>query len=274
MRIILILFPYILITGLLQLLGAHLVDLDYRNYHYQSITEYQSFILNLASLIATISTIYIFIKFRYKEKFSDLGFHYFSVYDVYLGLIFGFTIMLLGFTTLFVTHQIKIVGTNISILDLTLSFFSFSFIAISEEILIRGYILGNLLKCMDKYLSLVISSIIFSAMHAFNPNMNAISYVNLFLSGLILGISFLTTKNLIFPIALHFSWNFFQGTIFGFNVSGLNSYSLINHERINDNIINGGLFGFEGSLIAIFLQLISIPIIYKFYKRQVLKSVI
>ncbi len=105
-------------------------------------------------------------------------------------------------------------------------------------------------------------------MHALNPNMSILSCLDLFLAGILLGVSYLFTKNLWFPIALHFSWNFFQGTVFGFNVSGLNGYSIIQQERISNNLLNGGLFGFEGSVLSMILQLIFILIIYRLYKTE------
>lgn len=105
-------------------------------------------------------------------------------------------------------------------------------------------------------------------MHIANPNYSFFSAFELFLSGIFLGISYIHMKNLIFPIALHFSWNFFQGTIFGFNVSGQNGYSLIKQKRSENNIWNGGEFGFEGSVISMALQIICIIILYLYFSNK------
>ncbi len=267
-RILFIIIPYFLTIGIFQLIAATILNLDYRTYENEFHTSTQICVLNFAACLGTFFIVYILIKFRYKENFKEIGFQYFSLKDIFLGLILGFIIMLFGFLILIFLNQIKISPNIFKTSDLLLSFFSFVFVAFSEEIFIRGYILGNLLKCMNKYTALGISAVIFALMHAANPDMDLMSYINLFLAGLLLGAAYLHTKNLWFPIALHFSWNFFQGTIFGFNVSGNNGYSLIHQERFANNIINGGLFGFEGSIIAIIFQIISIPMIYYYYKKN------
>ena len=60
----------------------------------------------------------------------------------------------------------------------------------------------------------------------------------LFLAGVLLGVSYVYTKNLWFPVALHFSWNFFEA-LFGFNVSGQDFYSLIDFNITEKNLLNG-----------------------------------
>lgn len=260
--------PWILITGTFQLIAATLVGLDYNNHDFQNDTSLQVFLLQLAGFIATALILYLFIRFRYKEKFTDLGFQHFHPMDIWLGLTIGFTIMSLGFLVLIFTKQIKIVDFNWNLNEFLLAISTYILVAFTEELLIRGYVLGNLLKCMNKYLALLISSIIFSLMHAGNPNIDILSYSNLFLAGILLGVSYLFTKNLWFPIALHFSWNFFQGTIFGFNVSGFNGYSILNQYKYENNYINGGLFGFEGSIISIFALLLAIIIVFIIYKKH------
>ena len=144
----------------------------------------------------------------------------------------------------------------------------FILISLIEEVLCRGYILGQLLETSNKYIALIISSIIFTALHSFNPNMGTIPILNLFLAGILLGITYIYTKNLWFPIALHFSWNFFQGPIFGFEVSGQEFYAIIQQSRVEDNFLNGGSFGFEGSLLATILMLVSIFLIDQYYRRK------
>ncbi len=63
---------------------------------------------------------------------------------------------------------------------------------------------------------------------------------------MVLGISYVYTKNLWLPIGMHLSWNLFQ-SLLGFNVSGGDNYSLIVITMKDANRINGGTFGLEGS---------------------------
>ncbi len=104
-------------------------------------------------------------------------------------------------------------------------------------------------------------------MHIANPNMDWFSFLNLFLAGILLGITYTYTKNLWFPIALHFSWNLFQ-TLFGFNVSGQDFYSLIEFKITDNNMINGGDFGFEGSIFSVIAQVLAIGAIWFYYNKN------
>lgn len=127
--------------------------------------------------------------------------------------------------------------------------------------------LSNLMDSMDKYWALVISSVIFSILHGGNHSFGWLPALELFLAGILLGIPYLYTQNLWFPIALHFSWNFFQGTVLGFKVSGQEHYSVIQMAYESENLWNGGSFGFEGSILAVLFSLIGVTIVYKIYYR-------
>ena len=45
----------------------------------------------------------------------------------------------------------------------------------------------------------------------------------------------------------------FQGSFFGFEVSGFDVYSVINSEETGMDLFTGGPFGFEGSILATLL---------------------
>jgi len=93
------------------------------------------------------------------------------------------------------------------------------------------------------------------------------AFVDLVLAGIMLGAFFLYTKNIWMAVGLHFGWNFFQ-THLGFNVSGLDSYSLIETTIVDRNILNGGDFGFEGSILSTLAQVITLSLLFYFYKQK------
>ena len=105
--------------------------------------------------------------------------------------------------------EIKFIGFNYDLKNIILLFLLFIAVSIAEETYVRGYVLKNLLQSFNPIISLIISSAIFSLLHFFNPNVNYIALTELFIAGILLGISYVYTKNLWFPIALHLSWNFF-----------------------------------------------------------------
>ena len=120
----------------------------------------------------------------------------------------------------------------------------------------------------NKYLALLISAVLFALIHGLNPNLSFLSMLNLIIAGLALGISYIYTKNLWFPIFLHVSWNYFQGPIFGFEVSGMDAASIIKQNVTGNDIITGGDFGFEGSILLTGLLFIMIYLTDFIYKRK------
>ena len=115
---------------------------------------------------------------------------------------------------------------------------------------------------MNKYYALILSSVLFSLMHIINANLTMIGVVNLFLAGILLGIYYIHKTNLWFPIGMHLTWNFFQGPVFGYKVSGFQTESILTQEIQGNSIITGGAFGFEGSILATLLSIIMIILIH------------
>ena len=124
------------------------------------------------------------------------------------------------------------------------------------------------MESFNPYVALFISAIFFSLIHGSNPNVTTLGLCNIFIAGFFLGASYVFTKNLWFPIALHFSWNFFQ-SMFGFKVSGLDSYSIIEFNIPENNMLNGGEFGFESSYLSVIILILGTFIIWKYFKKQI-----
>ena len=224
-------------------------------------------IIQYFDLIGVLLLLWVLMRFVDKEPFIKLGFSLKGkINDIILGMTLGLLLMAVGYTILILLGEIKFVGFNYDLKNIILLFLLFIAVSIAEETYVRGYVLKNLLKSFNPIISLIISSAIFSLLHFFNPNVNYIALTELFIAGILLGISYVYTKNLWFPIALHLSWNFFQ-VMFGFNVSGMDTYSLIEFEIIENNNINGGDFGFEGSYLSILFSLIMIFFLWKYYKK-------
>lgn len=264
-----IILPYIIIVGTFQLVSYYLSDYDYLNSPRTPKTSLQTFITTLATLVATFVTVLLFKKKLGQNFFINIGFQNRSVKkSLVLGILLGFIIMLTGFLSLLFTNEIRIQSINFNLTELLLNMGIFIFVAIGEEVLFRGFILNNLMKSYNKYVALIVSSLFFSLLHLGNHFISVLNLFDLFIAGILLGVTYIYTKRLWFPIALHFSWNFFQGTIFGFNVSGNDHYSLINISYPSPTIWNGGGFGFEGSLLSVLFQIIAIYLIFEYYKKK------
>ena len=229
-------------------------------------------IIQYFDLIGIFLLLWILMRFVDKEPFIKLGFSVKGkTNDIILGMTLGLLLMAVGYSILILLGEIEFVSFNYDLKSILLLFLLFVAVSVVEETYVRGYVLKNLLKSFNPVISLIISSAIFSLLHFFNPNVNYIALTELFIAGILLGVSYVYTKNLWFPIALHLSWNFFQ-VMFGFNVSGMNTYSLIEFEILENNNINGGDFGFEGSLLSILFSIIMIYFINNYYKKFKIKN--
>lgn len=265
-RVLLFVVPYVVIVGLFQLFGGFITGNELSSESANATTE-QHLITSLFGFLGTFLVVYVFVKWVDKIPLINIGFHLKNhLKDLLLGLIAGVAIMALGYFALDISNEFQFVKTDYKGGEFFLTILVFLLVSVSEEMLFRGYVLRNLMGSMNKFLALIISAILFALLHAANPNLSLVGNINLFLAGILLGLPYIYTKNLMFPIAFHFSWNFFQ-SIFGFNVSGLDSYSMLTFQISDKNIWNGGDFGFEGSILAIFLQTVSIYFCFVYFKN-------
>lgn len=263
-----LILPYFVVVGAFQLFGSWVAD--YGVASATSKTLGQAIIIGFFNLLGHVAIVWVFRKYVDNKSFRSLGFqHDFPPKDVWIGLIIGFEVMFLGFMILMLTNQLDFLIFQYNFTDLLLCLVYYMFVAFTEELIMRGYVLNNLLVSFDKYVALGISALLFSLMHAFNFDFTWLGGVNLFLAGILLGGSYIFTRNLGFPIALHFSWNFFQGPVFGFHVSGNTYYSFLLTEYQTPTIWNGGAFGFEGSVLCTVFQLIAIGIVFIIFKDRI-----
>ncbi|CAH1201693.1 hypothetical protein PAECIP111891_01783 [Paenibacillus allorhizoplanae] len=150
------------------------------------------------------------------------------------------------------------------------SFLLFIGVAINEELFARGYLQGLVKNRLGPTIAVGVSTIVFGLLHSFNPGMwtTALPFINILLAGLLMGLCRELTGSLWMPIGLHLAWNFMQGCIFGFDVSGIPMSSLITTETKGTIYLSGGAFGAEGSLITSIILVLGIIMIYNYYQTR------
>ena len=226
-------------------------------------------LLKIIEFFALMFCLWLFMKFIDRKPLMSLGLKYEGFQqDFKFGLILGAGLIAIGFFSLFILGYVRVESFSFPFLDIVLYFILFVVVAFHEEIMLRGYILRSLMESMNRYPALAISSLIFMTVHLLNPNISFLGVVNLFLAGIVLGIYYVHKSNLWLPIGMHLTWNFFQGPIFGFEVSGIKSQSLIKQTVNGSDLITGGKFGFEASLLATVLIVVVILYLDKNYREQ------
>lgn len=141
------------------------------------------------------------------------------------------------------------------------SFTAMLLVGFYEEWLSRGYQLLNLSEGLSYpqlghrwpvIIATLATSALFGLMHAFNPNSSYIAVINIILAGIVLAVPYVLTGKLGLSVGLHFSWNFMQGAVFGFPVSGTRlDTSIIQIAQQGPDLWTGGAFGPEAGGIGI-----------------------
>jgi len=227
------------------------------------------FVFMLLQFAGALFAIFIFRRFVDKKSFKSLGFELTNYKtDLLKGLAWGAGLISFGFIALYFSGFITVIDTDFGAIQWLSYIAFFVIVAFNEEILVRGYVLTNLMASMNKYWALIVSALMFSVMHLGNDSTSYISTANLFIAGIMLGIYTIHKRNLWFPIAMHFTWNFFQGPVLGFEVSGTKMESAINQQVSGNPLITGGEFGFEGSLLLTAMMIASTAYIHIKYKKN------
>jgi len=158
-------------------------------------------------------------------------------------------------------------------------FVTFLVIGFYEELFSRGYQLKNLAegfsgKFFNPRAAIILATILtsggFGLLHVLNPHSSLSSLLNTILAGIFLATGYILTGQLAIPIALHISWNFFQGCVFGFPVSGgiFQSATFILIKQSGPDLWTGGQYGPEAGLLATISMLIGILMISLWVKNR------
>jgi membrane protease YdiL (CAAX protease family) len=240
--------------------------------------------LNIVFVVA----VWLAARFLDRRKFSETGIQ--SGKDWWLDLGFGLALgallmtaiflieMAAGWLTIDETFQIAETGSSFALGILTSVVFFLS-VAIAEELVFRGYFLLNIaegfnLKRVSPRNALiaawVLTSAIFGALHAANPNATVVSTVNIVLGGLWFGLPYVLTGSLAISIGTHFTWNIFQGNVFGFPVSGTIFFptTFVAIEQGGPMTWTGGLFGPEGGLLGVFGFVVGFALVYLWIRAR------
>ncbi|YCK40010.1 CPBP family intramembrane glutamic endopeptidase [Actinomadura sp. ATCC 39365] len=132
-------------------------------------------------------------------------------------------------------------------------------VAVAEELLFRGVVFRIMEERTGTVIALVVSMLLFGAMHLVNGNATLWGAFAIALTGgAMLAAAYVATRSLWLPIGLHFAWNFAQAGIFGVTVSGsaVPPEGLLNVTLSGPTALTGGVFGPEASLFALLVCMV------------------
>lgn len=154
----------------------------------------------------------------------------------------------------------------LALLNLTLAFI---LTGISEEVMVRGYILQNMAEGLNVTWAVILSSALFALLHFGNPDgSQPPALTGIFLAGVFFAFAYFRTRSLWLAIGLHIGWNLFLNGIFGFVVSGADTPGLIRHTVTGPEIWTGGTFGPEAGLLLLPVLAAGAMLVYLYTRNR------
>lgn len=220
-------------------------------------------LLSTLVLLVTYHFLFRYYEGRDITELSRIGLFRESLVGLSTGaLSIAFIIAVLNFLGYYTLLSI----TNAS--SLLLLLLLFITLSVFEELVFRGIIYRVTEESLGTNLALIISALFFGLAHLPNEHANAISVASAASGGILAGLLFSMTKRLWLPIFFHAGWNWAQASL-GVAVSGIVELSGFVQSRIEGpELITGGAFGPENSILTIGLVLmLSVVAYYLTWKR-------
>ena len=236
-------------------------------YHYFLYYELFSFVIILFLFI-------FWVKVIEKNALSSLGFVKRN-WLKYLGWGIMFSLVQMGVIAL--VYQVSGIGSfvlnELSLEPLLFILGLFPFWLLqggTEEVATRGWLLTRIAARTNLPLAIAISSSLFGILHMGNAGVTFLSVLNIILDGVLAGLLFIYTDSIWLVVAQHGTWNYVQGNLLGFQVSGTGADASIFSFTMGDgpDWLTGGAFGAEGSIITTLVLLVSLVIVYRLGERK------
>ena len=236
----------------------------------------------IASMVALLLTgmVYVVVtiaaaRFLDRRSFSDYGLVWNTQWrrDLLFGLLLGGLLMAAIFVVELAMGWITIDGMFVTLLPFPfiaaflLFLVQMTLVGAYEELVFRGFQMKNIAEGLNVgsfggrnalFLAWTVTSILFGLIHAMNPGATVGTTLKITLAGFFLALPFLLTGELAISIGVHVAWNFFQGNVFGFPVSGLTFFrtTVFNTVQGGPELWTGGGFGPEAGLLGFIAMII------------------
>ena len=236
-------------------------------YHYFLYYELFSFVIILFLFI-------FWVKVIEKNALSSLGFVKRN-WLKYLGWGIMFSLVQMGVIAL--VYQLSGIGSfelnELSLEPILFILGLFPFWLLqggTEEVATRGWLLTRIAARSNLPLAIAISSSLFGFLHLGNSGVTFLSVLNIVLDGVLAGLLLVYTDSIWLVVAQHGTWNYVQGNLLGFQVSGTGADASIFSFTIGSgpDWLTGGEFGAEGSIITTMVVLLSLVIVYRLGERR------
>lgn len=224
-------------------------------------------IANLAGMLVVGWSYWLYVRLIERRPVQELALRP-ALSELGAGTLLGGLLFTVTIGILWLLGYYQVTGTNgPSVLTQALIIGIVS--GFTEEILFRGILYRICEEALGTWIALAISAIFFGFAHGFNPGATIFSSVAIALeAGLMLAAMYTLTRRLWLSVGTHFAWNFTQGGIFGVAVSGNTVAGLLKSQLSGPELLSGGAFGAEASVIALLVCLAAFAIIFVRIEQQ------
>ena len=165
----------------------------------------------------------------------------------------GLALILACTGLMFINGNVDFFYTKFEVSSILSYLIFFIFVGISEEFVFRTFPLVVFAERYKIWVSIFLNGLLFGLIHISNPNFSVFAMINITLCGIVFALITLQKRNIWWSVGMHFGWNFCQGTLLGFKVSGIDATGLIVSRPVGNATFSGGNFGIEGSVICTFI---------------------
>ncbi|GAB3020514.1 CPBP family intramembrane glutamic endopeptidase [Bowmanella dokdonensis] len=185
------------------------------------------------------------------------------------GTLLGATLMALIVAIIWATGGVSLALDPQRSLDaLCYGLFMFLCVALFEETLFRGFVFQRLIEGIGLWPAQLALAMLFAAGHWDNPDMQGttlmIASLDLAIGAMLLGLAYVRTGSLALPVGIHLGWNWAQGHVLGFGVSGYGQQGWFTPEFADKaEWLTGGQFGPEASVFALLVDSLMLLVLWR-----------
>ncbi len=188
-----------------------------------------------------------------------------------IGLLIGFLMNMTCIVVGILQGNIKVHFEGVNIFLFLIMFICVFVQSSAEELSDRGYLYERIIRSHRPITAVLASSLVFAGMHLLNPGMKIVPFMNVFISGLMYALMCYYMDSIWCAMATHTAWNFTQNILMGLPNSGqVTTFSMFKLDAASGyvSLAYDPVFGVEGSILAVIIQVIVIVGIVVLYKDK------
>jgi len=220
--------------------------------------------LIVVTTVGVVVSVWLVARYIDRRRVTDYGFRIDPRWwsDLAFGLALGAALPTLMLAVGLAAGWYRVTGLFVSEGSFLSAFAAvvvlFVSVGLYEELLVRGWLLTNIAEGLRYFgereavaAAVFLTSALFGVLHLPNPGASFASATVITLAGVFLALGYILTGELAIPIGIHITWNLFNGSVYGFGVSGISfPVSFVGTEGVGPEYVTGGEFGPEAGLLG------------------------